>query len=102
MKKFLLIILLLVATAGFVQAGDAAAGKSKAGACKACHGANGISNIPSFPNLAGQKETYLVTSMKAYKSGERKNASMAPVMKPLSDSDIANLAAYYASLNACP
>lgn len=84
-------------------AGDAAAGKAKAAVCAACHGQNGISQIPMYPNLAGQKEQYLVASMKAYKNGQRQGGQ-APVMQGqatgLSDEDIANLAAYYASLPA--
>ena len=82
-------------------AGDAAAGKAKAGVCAACHGANGISAIPMYPNLAGQKEMYLANAMKAYKAGQR-TGGMAPVMTgqatPLSEIDINNLAAYFASL----
>ena len=81
-------------------AGDAEAGKAKSTTCTACHGQEGISMVPIYPNLAGQKEEYLVTSIKAYKNGERNNAIMKPMVAALSDEDIANLAAYYASL-AC-
>ena len=100
MKK----ILTLAALAAFclqapmVTAGDAAAGKSKSATCAACHGANGISTNDMWPNLAGQKEGYLVAQMKAFRDGERKNPMMAPMMAPLSDADIADLAAYYSSL----
>ncbi|MBE0486717.1 c-type cytochrome [Marinobacter sp.] len=84
-------------------AGDAAAGKAKAAVCAACHGQNGISQIPMYPNLAGQKEQYLVAAMKAYKNSQRQGGQ-APIMtgqmSGLSDADIANLAAYYASLPA--
>jgi cytochrome c553 len=82
-------------------AGDAAAGKTKAAMCGSCHGANGKAVIPTYPNLAGQNEQYLVTALKAYKSGERSTGQamiMAGMAKPLSDADIANLAAYYSSL----
>ncbi|HLV77706.1 MAG TPA: c-type cytochrome [Marinobacter sp.] len=85
------------------MAADAEAGKAKAAVCAACHGQNGISQIPIYPNLAGQKEQYLVSSMKAYKAGQRQGGQ-AVVMQgqatALSDEDIANLAAYYASLPA--
>ncbi|MGP9832801.1 c-type cytochrome [Marinobacter sp. NSM] len=84
-------------------AGDAAAGKAKAAVCAACHGQNGISQIPMYPNLAGQKEQYLVSSMKAYKNGQRQGGQAAVMQGQaagLSDDDIANLAAYYASLPA--
>ena len=80
------------------MAGDAAAGKSRAAACSACHGANGISSNELWPNLAGQKETYLAAQMKAFRDGDRNNPMMSPMAAGLSDADIANLAAYYASL----
>ncbi|MDO6695470.1 cytochrome c [Aliiglaciecola sp. 3_MG-2023] len=80
-------------------AGDAEKGKAKSATCAACHGSNGISMIPMYPNLAGQKEQYLVLQMKAFRSGERNNMVMAPMAKGLSDEDIADLAAYFASLN---
>lgn len=55
-----------------ILAADIAAGKSKSVTCAACHGNNGISMIPMYPNLAGQKEQYLVLQMKAFRDGERK------------------------------
>jgi len=83
------------------MAGDAAAGKAKSAVCAACHGPAGIASIPTYPNLAGQNEAYLVSALKAYKSKQR-NGGMAAVMQAqaaaLSDADIANLAAYYSSL----
>ena len=81
-----------------VSAADIEAGKAKSATCAACHGANGISAIPTYPNLAGQKPAYIVQQLKAFKSGERKNAIMAPMAAMLSDQDMENLAAYYASL----
>lgn len=82
-------------------AGDAAAGKAKSAVCAACHGAAGISAIPTYPNLAGQNKAYLVSSMKAYKAKQR-NGGMAAVMQAqaagLSDADIENLAEYYSKL----
>ncbi|MEX0334515.1 cytochrome c [Vibrio tubiashii] len=84
-----------------LAAGDAAAGQAKAAVCAACHGADGIAVIPGYPNLKGQNEQYLVTSINAYKNKER-NGGLAAVMQAqaamLSDADVANLAAYYASL----
>ncbi|MEX0604550.1 MAG: c-type cytochrome [Marinobacter sp.] len=94
---------LLMASPGLSLAADAAAGKAKAAVCAACHGADGIAQIPGYPNLAGQNEAYLVSSLKAYKSKQR-NGGQAAIMQAqaagLSDDDIANLAAYYASLPA--
>ena len=80
------------------NAGDVAAGKSKSAMCAACHGANGISAVPIYPNLAAQKEAYLVAQLKAFRDGGRNSPMMAPMAKPLSDTDIDNLSAYYASL----
>lgn len=87
---------LLVAAS--VQAGDMAAGKAKAAMCAACHGAEGISTAPDYPNLAGQKEQYLSNQLLAFRAGTRSNALMSPMAQPLSDEDIADLAAYYSSL----
>ena len=90
--------LILAASANVAIAGDAAAGKAKAASCNACHGATGISAIPTYPNLAGQKEAYLTKQMKAFKDGTRTDPTMNAMAKPLSDADIANLSAYFAGL----
>ena len=81
------------------HAADIEAGKSSAVACAACHGNNGISLIPNYPNLAGQKEAYLKDALKAYRDGGRKNPIMTQMAANLSDDDIANLAAYFSSLD---
>ncbi len=81
-------------------AGDAAAGKTKASACVACHGMNGIGTQPLYPNLAGQKEAYIAQTLKGFRSGERTNAIMNAMAKPLSDADIDNLAAYFSGLKS--
>ena len=104
MKKLQINILSIVLAAGVfisqpILAADIAAGKAKSATCAACHGSNGISMIPMYPNLAGQKEQYLVLQLKAFRDGERKNMVMAPMAMGLSDTDIANLSAYYASLD---
>jgi cytochrome c553 len=78
-------------------AGDPAAGKAKAVACAACHGANG-QGVPPNPALTGRTEDEMLQAMKDYKSGKRNNAVMKGMMGGLSDQDMANLAAYYASL----
>jgi cytochrome c553 len=80
-------------------AADVAAGRTKAVQCQACHGLDGISKLPEAPNLAGQNEDYLVKALNDFKTGARKNEMMSTVVKPLSDADIANLAAYYHSLH---
>jgi len=81
------------------HAGDAEAGKEKSVTCAACHGGEGISPTDVWPNLAGQKEKYLFDQLKAFKDGTRVNSQMAPMVANLSDDDMANLAAYYASLS---
>ena len=77
--------------------GDKNAGKKKAALCAACHGPDGISLNPIYPSLAGQHYDYLVKQMQAFKSGKRNDPVMTPMAKPLSDADIENLSAWYAS-----
>ena len=78
--------------------GDVAAGQQKAEACAACHGKEGNAPTTSaFPKLAGQHEDYLSKSLHDYKTGARKNVIMSGMATPLSDKDIAALAAYFAS-----
>ena len=79
-------------------AGDPAAGKVKAAACAACHGENGVSPQPIYPHIGGQYANYLLHSLKAYKSGERQNAIMQGMVAALSEQDMEDLAAYFASL----
>ena len=78
--------------------GDAAAGKKKAAACEACHGADGNGAAPNYPALAGQYQDYLEQALHAYKDGKRTNAIMNGMASPLSDQDIDDLAAYFSSL----
>ena len=77
---------------------DAEAGRTKAQMCTPCHGANGLAVAPNTPHLAGQPEPYLVDQLKAYRSGKRAHEVMGVVAKPLTDADIADLAAWFASL----
>lgn len=97
----------LVVTTGLVLAGissvsiagNIAEGQKKAEVCAACHGKDGNTPIdPSYPKLAGQYANYLERSLKNYKTGARKNAIMAAQAAQLSNKDIENLSAYYASL----
>jgi cytochrome c553 len=89
---------LAVCSTSAFAAGDAAAGKKKAIKCSVCHGMNGIAKNPLSSNLAGQSAIYLDRSMKAYKTGERKNEQMSVIAPALTDEDIADLAAYYSSI----
>jgi cytochrome c553 len=77
--------------------GNPLAGKEKAKVCEACHGLDGKSVDPSYPNLAGQYESYLQKSLGDYRSGRRQNAIMAGFAGNLTDQDIKDLAAWYAS-----
>jgi len=83
-------------TAG--QAGDAAAGRQKARQCQTCHGIDGIARIPIAPHIAGESEIYLVTQLKAFRSGKRTHEIMTVVAKDLTDEDMADLAAWYAAI----
>lgn len=85
--------------AATVQAGDPAAGREAATQCRNCHGVDGIGRMPNVPNLAGQNELYLATQLRAFRSGERKAPQMSVIAAPLSDEDIENLAAWYASID---
>ena len=95
-RTFLVVILFFIASVS--QAGDVEAGKEKSMNCAACHGGAGISPVGIFPNLAGQKEEYLKAQITAFRDGARQSAQMQPMVSKLSDEDIADLAAYYASL----
>ncbi|MFC1589010.1 c-type cytochrome [Pseudomonadota bacterium] len=101
MKRQILTVLsaaALAAVSSVAVAGDAAAGKAKAAVCNGCHGATGISAVPTYPNLAGQKAAYLEAQIKAFRDGTRVNATMAPMVKNLTDADAANLAAHFSGL----
>jgi cytochrome c553 len=78
-------------------AGSAEKGQAKAAPCVACHGVNGNSVNPEWPNLAGQHETYIKRQLSAFKSDQRQNPLMTPMAKPLSDEDVADLGAFFAS-----
>ena len=98
MRKALIAAILVAASPlAFASSGDASVGKKKSGTCAACHGAEGISASPEFPNLAGQHADYLETALKHYKNGKRKNPIMAEQVKNLSPKDILDLAAYFSS-----
>lgn len=83
----------------FARAADAAAGEKKSAVCAACHGAAGISELPEIPSLAGQPDAYVQWQLVYFRSGVRKNPVMAPLVAGLTDEDVRNLGAYYASLS---
>ena len=101
MKKLFVCLLVGLGWTGAAMAGgDAAAGKDKVAVCTACHGPTGISIAPNYPNLAGQGEGYLIKQIADIKSGERKVIEMTGMVENLSDQDIADISAFYASQTA--
>lgn len=95
----LLVSAALTLGAGPAQAaGNPAAGQQKSQTCAACHGPQGKSSQqPNYPILAGQHESYLYQALKGYKSGARQNAVMNGMVSQLSDQDLQDLAAWFAS-----
>ena len=77
--------------------GDPARGKAKSVPCQACHGVDGKAITPEYPNLGGQYASYLEKALRDYRDGRRSNPIMAPMAANLSDQDIEDLAAWYAS-----
>jgi len=99
MTRILAVLLSVMLVPLAAQAGDAAAGAKKTTTCVACHGKEGISIAPTYPNLACQKEQYLIKAIKAYQSGARNEPMMKPMVASLSDADVENVAAYFSTLN---
>jgi cytochrome c553 len=81
-------------------AGSVEAGQLKSATCGACHGMDGNSLSPEWPNLAGQHAGYIEKQLQAFKAGERNNDLISPIAMILSDEDMADLAAYFASQKA--
>lgn len=99
MKRLIAVVLLLLSQVSFAK-GDVKAGQAKSSTCMACHGPDGNSLQGMWPKIAGQHAKYLRAQLVAFKKGEkggRYNASMAPMVANLSDQDMADLAAFYAS-----
>jgi len=101
--KICAVVILAVLTifggfADVAHAADAKAGRKKAQMCAACHGIDGLSKMPMAPNIAGSPAMYIEKQMKSFRSGERKDETMGVVAKPLSDDDIADLAAWYSGI----
>lgn len=88
-------------TGNVVQAqGDIENGRALSTSCSICHGTDGMSPSEAFPNIAGQKESYLAAQLTKYKSGDRKDPTMSVIVGPLDPQSILDLAAYYASNSA--
>ncbi|SIQ90650.1 c-type cytochrome [Marinobacterium stanieri] len=100
MNKLLISLLVSIGLTGVAHAaGDAAAGQAKTAVCAACHSADGNSVVGNFPKLAGQGEKYLLKQLNDIKSGARMVPEMTGMLTNLSDQDLADIAAYFASKN---
>ena len=97
LKGIVLPVLLAALPLSLQAKGNAAAGQEKSRVCAACHGTTGKSMDPTFPNLAGQYASYLAQALSDYRSGARTNPVMAGLTSNLSNQDIADLAAWFAS-----
>ena len=103
LNKYLVSALILaVAVLSPAAAQDLDAGKAKAQLCAPCHGADGNSVAPIFPNLAGQNWRYIYMQLKDFKEGRRSNPVMTPMAEPLSKSEMIDVANYFAAQTAKP
>ncbi|MEN3350756.1 MAG: hypothetical protein V7632_4391 [Bradyrhizobium sp.] len=93
-----LLIASAIAMTSSAHAADVAAGKEKAEVCIGCHGENGISQMENIPSLAGQLDQFVQWQLVFFRAGARKNEQMQPIVEQLSNEDIRNLGAYFASL----
>jgi len=90
------------AASAAVKPGDATAGQAKAAVCGACHGMDGNSADAQYPKLAGQSEQYIVRQLTSFKAGKRQNPIMMGMAAPLSEQDMHDLGAYFASKTPLP
>lgn len=101
MVKYLMPFVLFLMTAPQAFAQDAARGQTLYQTCIQCHGEKGEGNLKmKAPRIGGQFDWYIITSINMFKSGERKNPTMQPFIKDLSDKDIADLAAFVSTLKS--
>ncbi len=104
MRRLLGVMVLFLALPAFAQApvGNAQAGKAKTSMCEGCHGVPGYRtaypHVYHVPMIDGQQPVYLVNALQAYKSGARSHPTMRAIAESQSDQDMADLAAYYATL----
>lgn len=87
---------------GAAITGNVEAGAQKANVCTACHGPTGVSPVPNFPNIAGQKIDYLYWSLVDFKRGVKPESPMTPILASRSDEDLRDLAAYFAAQTPPP
>ena len=98
LQSHVLTILSLLLISLNAHARDPVAGKVLAQACAVCHGPLGLSQLPNAPHLAGQPAIYLADQLKNYRSGKRENEVMSVIAKPLTNEEIDDLAAWFASI----
>ena len=97
MLRIAIVSMTFLAATSAMAAGDPEAGESKAGVCAACHGMDGNSQVAQWPKIAGQHEDYLARQTRMVRDQQRDVPQMYPIVMNLSDEDIADLAAWYAS-----
>jgi cytochrome c553 len=97
-SRFVLFAACAALAAAPARAADIEAGREKAALCVGCHGENGISQMENLPSLAGQLDQFIQWQLIYFRSGARKNEQMQPIVEQLSNEDIRNLGAYFASL----
>jgi cytochrome c553 len=98
----LLFVLTFASASPSLHAADLGAGKEKAELCVACHGEGGVAQIEGMPSLAGQLDQYIQWQLVFFRAGTRKNEQMQPIVETLTNEDIRNLGAYFASLPPMP
>ena len=102
LRLLLAALLLFSMSPGSSEAADIAAGKEKAELCSACHGENGLSQTENIPSLAAQPDAFIQWQLVFFRSGTRKNVQMQPIVEQLTNDDVRNLGAYFASLPPAP
>jgi cytochrome c553 len=103
--KFVATLSLVVAlgwSGSALAAGSKEAGQTKAATCSACHGLDGNSVNPEWPNLAGQHASYIIKQVRQFRAGQRQNVLMSPMAAILQDQDIEDVAAYFSSQTLRP
>lgn len=96
--KALAALTALALTAPAAAAGEPDAGRAKARMCQTCHGLDGIGRMPDVPNIGGESALYITRQLNAFRSGERRHEQMSIIAAGLGDDDIADLAAWYSSI----
>jgi cytochrome c553 len=101
LNRFVLVAAGVAVALGAIPAGaaDIAAGKEKAELCVGCHGENGVSQMENMPSLAGQPDQFIQWQLVYFRAGARKNEQMQPIVEQITNEDIRNLGAYFASLS---